>query len=60
MVSMCIYWYSTVRVTFYYFQGTLKLNSNYYGSSEILATVDAEDIDDFERTESLGGFEYDG
>jgi len=40
--------------------GTLKLNSNYYGSSEVLATVDAEDIDDFERTESLGGFEYDG
>jgi len=40
--------------------GTLKLNPNLKPNNENLASVNAEDLGDFERTESLGGFEYSG
>ena len=54
------YCFLNVQVTFLCFLGTLKLNPNCYSTNKNLATIDAEDIDDFERTESLGGFEYNG
>jgi len=40
--------------------GTLVLNPNLEPTSQNFATVDAEELDDFERTESIGGFEYSG
>jgi len=40
--------------------GTLELNPNLEPTNENFATVDARDLDDFERTESIGGFEYSG
>jgi len=36
------------------------LNPNLKPNNENLASVNAEDLGDFERTESLGGFEYSG
>jgi len=36
------------------------LNPNLEPTNQNFASVDAEELDDFERTESIGGFEYSG